>query len=370
MPDTRPNLEFGNDGICFACKKDKTVIINYKKRRETLALILGSTRDAMVKRNCPYHVLVPVSGGKDSIYQCWFMKQLWDDYYKEQEPIKILGVCVDYGVRTPEGRENLSIITDVLNIPVITYRPPINFHRGLVRKATIEFSDPDLMSHCLLYAYPLWFALEMDIPLVVYGENPAAEYTGDEGFAGDSMLSLGWFNRYVVSQCDPLTFAELYGIDPNLMKYYSYPKRFDQNKNKAIFLGFFDKWDADAHYEIAKDLGFKTKTEGTTGSFRNFVGVDEICTRIHQWFKVLKFGYGRATDHACELIRKGELTKIEARALIVEHDLIPPTEDEIRQFCLFAGIEQEVFMNFAEAARNTEIWIRNDGKWEINEWLQ
>ena len=45
--------------------------------------------------------------------------------------------------------------------------------------------------------------------------------------------------------------------------------------------------------------------------FALYVGIDEKINRLHQYLKVLKFGYGRATDHACEDIRNGRLTRAE-----------------------------------------------------------
>jgi hypothetical protein len=41
----------------------------------------------------------------------------------------------------------------------------------------------------------------------------------------------------------------------------------------------------------------------------NYENLDNHHTGIHDYFKFLKFGFGRATDHACLHIRRGRLTR-------------------------------------------------------------
>lgn len=41
----------------------------------------------------------------------------------------------------------------------------------------------------------------------------------------------------------------------------------------------------------------------------NYENLDNYQTAIHEYFKFLKFGFGRATDHACLHIRRGRLTR-------------------------------------------------------------
>ena len=48
--------------------------------------------------------------------------------------------------------------------------------------------------------------------------------------------------------------------------------------------------------------------------------VDNYQTGIHDYFKFLKFGFGRATDIACLHIRRGRLTREDGIDLVQKHD--------------------------------------------------
>jgi len=81
---------------------------------------------------------------------------------------------------------------------------------------------------------------------------------------------------------------------------------------------------------------------------------------------VLKFGYGRATDHACEDIRNGRLSREAAKELVRNHDLEPLTDGYVDDFCAFAGLTRRRFDEVMDANRNAGIWRRdNTGQWFI-----
>ena len=128
-------------------------------------------------RNAPYYdVLVPVSGGKDSITQVARLLPFG---------LRILAVNVDYGVKTEIGRHNLACVPQ-MGANLVTYRPEEQLHKRLIRIGLEDFGDPDLLSHTLLHAYPLHVALRFEVPLVLLGENSAAEYGGDGTIAGET----------------------------------------------------------------------------------------------------------------------------------------------------------------------------------------
>ena len=66
LPDTRPNLAIGRDGICNACathagKRD----IDWKARADLFRQVVENAKS----RSAGYDCLIPVSGGKDSTWQ-------------------------------------------------------------------------------------------------------------------------------------------------------------------------------------------------------------------------------------------------------------------------------------------------------------
>ena len=83
--------------------------------------------------------------------------------------------------------------------------------------------------------------------------------------------------------------------------------------------------------------------------------------------KVLKFGYGRATDHACEEIRNGRISREEAIKLVREYDVQPLSDYYVDDFCEFLGYSKEQFWSIMEKYCNKDICnIGKDGKLEIS----
>ncbi len=52
----------------------------------------------------------------------------------------------------------------------------------------------------------------------------------------------------------------------------------------------------------------------------NYENLDNHQTGIHDYFKYLKFGFGRSTDIACLHLRRGRITREEAKAIVEKHD--------------------------------------------------
>ncbi|MBU4490832.1 MAG: hypothetical protein KKD69_00005, partial [Euryarchaeota archaeon] len=231
-----------------------------------------------------------------------------------------------------------------------------------------DFGDPDLLSHTLLHAYPLHVALKFKIPLVVLGENSAFEYGGDQNISKLNKMTRDWFSKYAAnSGYDARFVSRKYDIPMENLILYDFPDELeDLDTTKTVFLSFYFNWDSEKHLEIAKRYGFRTLDHPREGTFRNYVGIDEKINRIHQYMKVLKFGYGRATDHACEDIRNGRLAREKAKDLIRRHDLEPLSEYYVQDFIRFIGITEDRFYEVLEEYRNKDIWRQGaDGRWYI-----
>ena len=52
----------------------------------------------------------------------------------------------------------------------------------------------------------------------------------------------------------------------------------------------------------------------------NYENLDNHQTGIHDYFKFLKFGFGRATDLACLHIRRGRLSRAEGLEIVRQRD--------------------------------------------------
>ena len=110
LPDTRPNIDFNKYGICSVCSsatnKDK---INWKKQRIKFINLVKKIKS----KSLGYDILIPVSGGKDSTYQAYFMKEVYG--------MNPLCVCFETTYATNIGNQNLDNISK-LGIDVIHFK--------------------------------------------------------------------------------------------------------------------------------------------------------------------------------------------------------------------------------------------------------
>ena len=352
LPNTKPYIKFSL-GICSACffhrKKNnfrKNKAINWKKRKKEFLELIKDIK----KKNSPlFDVCVPVSGGKDSITQVSYLLN---------KGLRILCVNIDSGIKTKIGEENLKCIPK-MGASLVTYRPNLKIQKTIIKKSFEDFGDPDLMSHCLLHALPIRIAINLNIPMVFLGENAAYEYSGENNL-DEKRMSQKWFNHYASnSGLSPKKFAKIYNIPYQIMKIYDLPNNIDLAKTKAVFCSYFFKWSSEKNLVIAKKFGFKTLKKPQEGTYRNYVGIDEKINRIHQYMKLLKFGYGRATDHACEDIRNKKINRKQGIQLVKKYDRVKLSNYFVNDFIKFAGIKKSKFFKILDKYTNKKIWKRS-----------
>ena len=142
MPETKPGLTLDNKGVCSACRSvEKKKEIDWKERKKEL-LELCET----VKKNNrgPYDCIVAVSGGKDSIYMAWHMKEVCK--------MRVLCVCVSEHLKTQEGIENLNNMIEKLGIDTIVISLKPSTHKALRKKTFNELGEPNWAEHCAVFS--------------------------------------------------------------------------------------------------------------------------------------------------------------------------------------------------------------------------
>lgn len=349
LPETKPYIAFDADGICRACraheKKNSAVQgIDWRSRRRDFERLVAEAKRA---RAPLYDVLVPVSGGKDSISQV---------HRVLGRGLRILAVNVDYGIKTAIGHHNLACVSQ-MGANLMIYTPNAKIHRKLIRLGFEKYGDPDLLSHCLLHAFPLRVALRMEIPLVLLGENSAFEYSGETSTVAGQRISRDWFERYAANDGNtPQVIARRHGFRDGDLVAYDFPDEFEAANTRAVFCSHYFYWDSVENLKIARGYGFRALSQAGEGTYRNYVGIDEKINRIHQYLKLLKFGYGRATDHACEDIRNHRITRKQGIQLVKKFDRVPLSEDYVNDFVRLIGISRRKFQDTLRGYTNHQIW--------------
>ena len=169
-----------------------------------------------------------------------------------------------------------------------------------------------------LHAIPLQVAIGFNIPLIIWGENSAFEYGGDDVNLKGFKLNHSWLKKYGVTNG---TIAQDW-IDEELTSQdlapYYWPSDAEQEKSgvEAIFLGHFIQWDPEMTFKVACENGFTPSDAPKTGLY-NYADIDdEFLITVHHWMKWYKFGFTRLWDNLSLEIRNGRLTREEAIVLL------------------------------------------------------
>lgn len=311
MPETKPDLHIDGDGICSACKHiEQREEIDWDERKQELLKILDRYRS---KNGSNYDCIIPVSGGKDSTYQTVRMLELGIN------PLCVTATTCDL---TEMGRKNIENIKR-LGVDYIEVTTNRVIRRKLNRLALAEIGDISWPEHATIFTIPVRIAVQLNIPVIVWGENPQNEYGGPAAAAKDNTLTRRWLEEF--GGLLGLRVADLIGLDGIESRHfiqYTYPS--DEELKRVgvtgIFLGYYMPWDGYGNALISQAHGLTTYHRSVEGSLVNYENLDNKQTGIHDYFKFLKYGFGRATDLACLHIRRNRLTRADGLKLVKMHD--------------------------------------------------
>jgi hypothetical protein len=145
---------------------------------------------------------------------------------------------------------------------------------------------------------------------------------------------------------------------------YTYPT--DEELRRVgvtgLFLGYYLPWDGYANALIAQAHGFETLSHTVEGSVVNYENVDNHQTGIHDYFKFLKFGFGRATDIACLHLRRGRITRQDALDMVRRHDgKFPWTylDKPIERILAPLDLSVEDFVKICDRFTNKKIFLKD-----------
>jgi N-acetyl sugar amidotransferase len=357
LPDSRPNLELDEDGVCNACRshgfKPK---IDWDRRHSDFEDLVLRVR----KLSRGYDCLIPVSGGKDSTWQTWMCLEAG---------LTPLAVTWATPARTEIGQRNLQNLID-LGVDHIDFRISPKVEKRFMLKAFEKYGSTALPMHMAIHAIPVQMAYRFDIPLIVYGENSAFEYgSSDESVMGHRLNS-EWLKRFGVTHGTTAEDWEREGFTRKELSWYHRPsdEMLEEKDIRAVFLGHYYQWDPEQVKEAAAKQGFVfEKGKRRTGLY-DYADIDDDFISIHHWMKWYKFGFTRLYDNLSLEIRNGRVSRDEAIEMIGEVGDQTPKED-IEKCCAFMGLSVDNFMTVAETFRNTDIWVKEGGTWKIPDFL-
>ena len=354
-------LGFDEEGICDACNVSiKKQGIDWTERERALRDVLDRHR----RSDGRYDVLVPGSGGKDSIYASHLLK-----YRYGMNPLTITWAPHLY---TDVGWRNFQNWLHVGGFDNYLFTPNGRVHRTLTKLAFENLLHPFQPFVLGQKNFPPRVAAEQGIRLVMYGEseaeygNPRAEissarrdptyYVQQQEEASSLYLGgvpLGELSKYDISQSDIRPYLP---ADAELL---------DGAGVDVHYLGYYIKWiPQECYYYAVEHVGFEASPERTPGTYSKYNSIDDKIDDFHYYTTFIKFGIGRTTYDASQEIRNGHITREEAVALVHRFDGEFP-ERYFPEFLNYIGISQARFEEIIDGFRSPHLWKRAGSGWEL-----
>lgn len=357
MPNTRPGITFDKNGLCSACQSyEHRKMVEWDKRWSELEKLCDKYRGM---NGDGYDCAIAVSGGKDSHYQVYLMKEVL-----KMNPI--LFSVEDNFKMTEAGKHNIRNISEEFGCNIISLKPDIKAQKKIMRYTFEKYGKPTWYIDRLIYTFPLIMASKFNTPLLVYGENVSYEYGGSD--YEETYSAKGQMNNGVASDIDDQELYDI-GIDSKTLSMLKAPSADEMEKLDPIYISYFKQWNSVENYHFAKSRGFHDLQHewDRNHHIENFDQVDSRAYLVHSWMKYPKFGHGFATDYASRFVRYGLMTREEAVEAVRQHDGKLDCMC-VRDFCEFMGYSESEFWEIVDTFYNRDLFMKNEfGEWVLKQ---
>lgn len=358
-PTLAVNLSLDDEGVCTSCRTfeafEQLTPDFWDRRRQRFERTVEEIRRTS---KADYDCIIPVSGGKDSYYQTHVIVA--------QYGLKPLLVTYHGNNYLPEGDYNRDRMRHVFDADHLVFGPSVEVLRKLNRLCFRKMGDMNWHAHCGIMTYPIQVATRFRIPLMIWGETAwdiSGMFEPDDfvefsarvrhehalrGFEWQDMLN---------DDRDPLRERDL-----SWAKYPSDAEILDVGV-RGLYIGNFFKWDPNAHAKMVQErYGFMPAAQPFERTYRMASNLDDRYENgAHDLLKFIKFGYGRASDHASKDVRTGYLTREQAIEKVRLHDHV--VSRDLRHWLDYVDMTEEEFWRTADTFRDARVWWIADGQW-------
>lgn len=364
-PKITVNLNIDEDGVCASCRVfeqfQQLTPEFWVRRKEKFEKVI---QDILKNNKSDYDCIVPVSGGKDSYYQAHMMSKVYG--------LKVLLVTYHGNNYLPEGDYNRDRMRHVFNADHIVFGPSVETLKKLNRLCFRKMGDMNWHAHCGINTYPIIMAVRHNIPLIVWGET-AWDISGM--FDPDDYVEFSARVRHehalrgyewhdlINDSIDTLTEKDMfwakYPTDAEILK----------SNVRGLYIGNFFNWDPNEHTKLMQELyDWKASDREFERTYRKMSNLDDRYENgAHDLLKFIKFGYGRASDHASKDIRTGYLTREQGIEMVRKYDHV--VSSDVQYWCDYVGISIDEFWQTADTFRDPRVWwIENGEWWKDNVW--
>jgi N-acetyl sugar amidotransferase len=363
-PFATVNLDVDEDGICSSCKSgdrfDELSPDYWEKRKRKFEKLIKR----YVKNNdSNYDCLIPVSGGKDSFYQTHLMAKEYG--------LKPLLMTYHGNNFLPEGDKNRDLMRHAFDADHIVWGPSVEVLKKLNKLTFKMMGDMNWQNHCGIMSSPIQIAVKFNIPLIIWGETNwdiSGMYDPDDFVEFSARVrhehDLRGFEWYDMVK---------HGLKEKDMIWAKYPSD-EEILNvgvRGLYIGNFFQWDPNRQTKLVMDQYDWTPAEKPfERTYRTMSNLDDRYENgIHDLMKFVKFGYGRASDHASKDIRTGYMSREEGIQMVKKYDAV--ISSDLYYWLDYVDMSEQEFWEIADTFRDPRIWwIQDKEWWKDNIWGQ
>jgi N-acetyl sugar amidotransferase len=340
------------DGVCSGCRiHEEKYSINWLEKGKELDKLFSKYKN---RSGSFYDCVIPVTGNSDSFFVV--------DVVKNRYGLNPLLVTYNTQFNTKVGVRNLARLITKLDCDHMMLTASPDIVKEITKIAMHKIGD--MYWHVLAgsQTFPVQVATKFNIPLVVWGVNGWLDQVGmfshydrvemtkkvrkehslrtmdvDELFYGESQLT--WKDK------QPFTYPS--------------DKQLEKSRVRGIYLGNFLSWDAQKQSEeMINKFGYETLEQPRT--FNTYESI--YCWNnagTHDYIKFLKFGYGKATDHASRDIRLKRLSREDGIRLVHNFDDKVPSAS-LKLFLDWINMTKEEFYKIIDFFRDPLVWEKDN----------
>jgi N-acetyl sugar amidotransferase len=350
-------LTVDEEGVCSGCRThEEQDRIDWDRRRRMFERLIEEYRS---KDRTGYDCVIAVSGGKDSFWQAHLLTKGYG--------LKALFVCYAENNHTDVGMRNIQRMKECFRGDFLHFTPEVAVLKKLNRLGMVKMGDPNWHTHIGIMTLPIVVAARFGVRLFVYGEHGFMNLGGMHSYADMVEFTRKYRTEHMCRGFDWFDFCEeTEGLTPQDFLWAAYPsdEEIERVGLRGIFIANYFGWrQLDHLQEMIERYGFELYDRPFDRTYRRDSNLNDIHDNgIHDYMKYVKFGYGRATDHACRDIRNGVMTREQGIEMVRRYDHVVP--GDIPRWLDYVGWSRAQFDEVADRFRDPRVWARDDrGRW-------
>lgn len=348
------NLTFDSQGVCSGCRvHEEKDALNWAERYEKLKELVGKYKNTTGGN---YDCVVPVSGARDSYFIVSTVLKLG---------LRPLLVTYNKHYNTSAGIRNLAYLRTLMGVDLMTQTvDPATVKK--ITRATLK-KNASMYWHCLAgqTVFPVQVAVRFKIPLIIWGAHQGVDQVGMFSHLDEVEMTRKYRKDHDLMGYEAEDLVGVDGLTERDLELFKYPhdKEIEKVGVRGIYLNNYIRWDTKAqHEQMIKEYGYETKSQ--TRTFDTYNDVDCFhYSDIHDYIKFLKWGYGKASDHAAREIRLKRLTREEGIEQVQKYEHTEPKT--LQLFLDWIGMAREEFYALIDQHRSSSVWQQQGGQWTL-----